>query len=68
MSIRMVRERVDDVDLHGGVAMIELEVRCRVCRRLWVPLHGDYVRGTWKVCPRCRSAATPPPPPKGGAA
>lgn len=33
---------------------LELEVRCRECRRLWIPLHGDYVRGTWRLCPRCR--------------
>lgn len=48
---------------------IELEVRCRVCRRLWVPLHLDYVKGQWQTCPRCRDKATPlPDPPKGAAA
>lgn len=35
---------------------LELETRCRVCRRTWIPLHSDYVRGPryWQRCPRCR--------------
>lgn len=45
---------------------IELEVRCRVCQRLCVPLHADYVRATWRTCPRCRDAVAPKPTPKGG--
>lgn len=36
--------------------MIELVVTCRDCRRSWIPLHADFVRGTWKVCSRCRIA------------
>lgn len=33
---------------------IEIETTCRRCDRLWTPDHSDYVRGRWRVCPRCR--------------
>lgn len=34
--------------------MIEIETTCRQCRETFTPDHADYVRGLWRVCPRCR--------------
>ncbi len=33
---------------------IEIEVRCQRCRETFIPDHSDYIRGVWRVCPRCR--------------
>ena len=37
---------------------IEIEVQCSCCGESWTPLHIDYVRGTWRRCPRCRGHPT----------
>lgn len=39
--------------------MIELETTCRRCGREWQPDHSDYLRDTWRVCPRCRDGPDP---------
>lgn len=44
--------------------MIEIEVRCQRCRVTFIPLHADYIRGVWRVCPRCRDGPERCDPPK----
>ena len=39
------------------VVRIDLETRCRSCRRRWGPAGHDVPAGTWQTCPRCRSEA-----------
>ncbi len=34
--------------------MIEIEATCTICGHVFTPSHSDYVRGTWRVCTRCR--------------
>lgn len=35
--------------------MIEIEATCTRCGTPWTPDHHDYVRNTWRTCPRCRA-------------
>ncbi len=50
---RTDRRPQDDPDL-------EIAVTCRACENVWIPDHGDFVRGLWRTCPRCRG--DPPDP------
>jgi len=43
---------------------IDLETRCRVCGRLWIPLRQDFVDGIWHTCSRCRDPDPPSSTPR----
>lgn len=34
---------------------ITVDVVCRSCGRIFTPTPADYRRGTWRLCPACRT-------------